>query len=98
MWPWLIILLVAWLIWRYSRPGGDCVIRLSRGAVSIRGKMSPGRRVDIERFLLEQFPEVRRLRIDVRYPRGSEALRLDITGSLSPGDRQQIRNFLTTTL
>ena len=72
MWRWLIILGVAALIWRVAQPGGDCVIRMRRGKVSIRGKLAAGRRNEIERFLLDQFRDVDRLRIDVYYPRGSQ--------------------------
>ena len=98
MWHWLIILGLALLVWRACQPRGDCVIRLRGGQVSVRGRLAAGREPEIERFLTEHFSEVHRLRIDVLYPRGSQRLRLRIAGRLTDGERQLIRNFLTTTL
>jgi hypothetical protein len=98
MWQWLIVLGVALVIWRLSRPAGDCVFRIRQGRVSTRGKIAAGKRAAIEGFLAEEFPEVRRLRIDVHYRRGTRPLRVRIRGSITPGEQQMIRNFLTTAL
>ncbi|MBL8851119.1 MAG: hypothetical protein JNG89_15675 [Planctomycetaceae bacterium] len=98
MWQWLVVLGLAALIWRYAGRSGDCVIRIRRGQVTIRGKVAAGRRAEIERFLQEQFPDVPRLRIDVSFRRSSRPLRVRIRGPISGGERQLIRNFFTTTL
>jgi hypothetical protein len=98
MWKWLILLGVAVLIWRLVEPAGDCVIRVRRGRVTIRGKIAAGRRAEIERFLAEQFPHIQRLRIEVDFQQASRPLRVRIRGRISDGERQLIRNFLTTTL
>jgi hypothetical protein len=98
MWSWLIIVGVAVLVWRATQPRSDLVIRMRRGQPSFRGKLAAGRRAEIERYLTEQFADVGRLRIDVHYPRGSRRLRVRVRGSVSPGERQQVRNFLTAVL
>jgi len=96
MWQWLIVLGVALLIWRLSRPAGDCVFRVRRGHVSTRGTIAAGKRAQVESFLAQEFPEVRRLRIDVHYRRGNQPLRVRIRGAVTPGEQQLIRNYLTT--
>lgn len=95
---WLLVIGVAFLLWWLSRPAGECVIRVRNGTVTTRGKLSAGRRADIEGFLAEEFSDVKRLRIDIDYRRGSRPLRVRIRGSISPGEKQRIRNFLTTLL
>jgi len=96
MWPWLIVIGIALVIWRLSRPAGDCVFRVRRGQVSTRGKIAAGKRAEVESFLSEEFPEAKRLRIDVHYRRGGRPLRLRIRGAVTKGEQQLIRNFLST--
>lgn len=98
MWTWLAILGVAIVVWRTCQPRGDCTVEIRRGQVAFRGKLPAGRCHQIEQYLLEYFADVSRLRIDLFYPRGTQQLRLKIRGRISPGDRQQIRNFLSTIL
>jgi hypothetical protein len=98
MWQWMLVLGVALLIWRLSRPAGDCVFRIRQGRVSTRGKIAAGKRAQVEGFLAEEFSEVRRLRIDVSYRRGSRPLKIRIRGSITPGEHQMIRNFLVNLL
>lgn len=98
MWQWLLVLGVALLIWRLGQPSGECVFRVRQGRVSSRGKIAAGKRAEIESFLAEEFPDVKRLRIDINYRKGSRPLRIRIRGAISPGEQQMIRNFLTTAL
>jgi hypothetical protein len=53
MWQWLLVVGFALFVWRLAQPAGDCVIRIRRGQVTIRGKLAAGRRAEIERFLTE---------------------------------------------
>lgn len=96
MWAWLVILGVAIVVWRTCQTRGDCTVEIRRGQVEFRGKLPAGRCHQIEQYLLQYFPDVSRLRIDIYYPRGTQQLRLKIRGRISTGDRQQIRNFLST--
>lgn len=94
--PWLILLAAAALIaWLAVRPG-DCVIRVRRGCISVKGKCPAARTVEIERYFREQFPAVSRLRVDIEYPTRRRPLKVRVKGALSRGEQQMIRNFLLT--
>ena len=95
---WLALLALAAVIWWLARSPPDLVIQLRRGRVAVTGRIAAGRKAIVERFLQEQLPEVPRLRVNVRYPRGAKPLRIDVRGRISPGERQMIRNFLLTEL
>ena len=91
---WLIVIAVGVLIWRLIVRTADCTIRFRNGRMNVRGRMATGLQQRLEQFLLSEFSAVRRLRIEISYPRASQALRIRVRGRLSPGERQMIRNFL----
>lgn len=95
---WLALIALAAVIWWLARSPPDLVIQLHHGRVEVTGRIAAGRKAIVERLLQEQLPEVPRLRVNVRYPRGGKPLRIDVRGRVSPGERQLIRNFLLTEL
>jgi hypothetical protein len=94
MLKWLIVIAVAVLIWRLMVRPADCVIRVKDGCMHVRGRLTAGLQQRLERFLSSELSAVRRLRIDISYPRPSRALKIRVRGRLALGERQMIRNFL----
>ena len=98
MLPWLILMAGAALIaWLAVKPG-DCVIRIRLGKTDVRGRFPTARRTEIEGYFEKHFSHVRRLRVDVDFPRRERPLKVRVRGRISPGERQMIRNFLLTIL
>jgi hypothetical protein len=94
MLQWLIVIAVGVLIWRLIVRPADCTIGFRDGRLHVRGRLRAGVRQRLEQFLSAEFSAVRRLRIEISYPRGSKPLRIRVRGRLSEGQRQMIRNFL----
>ncbi len=98
MFPWLILMAGAGLIaWLAVKPG-DCVIRARLGKTDVRGQFPTSRRSEVESYFEKHFAHVRRLRVDIDFPRRERPLKVRVKGRISPGERQMIRNFLLTIL
>jgi hypothetical protein len=98
MLPWLILMAGAGLIaWLAVKPG-DCVIRVRSGKTNVRGRFPAAQLAEVENYFQQHFAHVRRLRVDIDFPRRQRPLKVRVKGSLSPGERQMIRNFLLTIL
>lgn len=96
MWIWVALLALTVGIAYLSIRPGDCVIRCRAGEVVITGKIAHSQRLAVEHYLKSQFADAGRVRIDLRYPRPGQRLKVRIRGSLAEGERQMIRNFLLT--
>lgn len=75
------------------RPGSHFVIRYRRGDVRVRGQV-PSRKVGLIReFFARDLRPPGGVTVAGRYG-NQRALRLSISGTLSPAQRQRVRNFL----
>lgn len=95
---WLLIAVVLLLVWWAMRRPADCVIIWRAGRLQVSGTLPSGLQPLLEEFLVRELAESRRLRIDLRYPRGGRPLQFTVRGSVSAGERQMIRNFLLAEL
>lgn len=77
------------------QPSAQFVVRYSQGKVRFSGKFPRSHQGEAEEFLKREFSDGRR--ITIAGVRGRTAgLRIVVRGSLTEGDRQQIRNFFQT--
>lgn len=98
MLPWIILMASAGLIAWLAVKRGDCVIRTRLGNVDVSGRFPASRRPEVVRYFEQHFSHVRRLRVDIDFPRRTAPLKVRIKGRISPGERQMIRNFLLSIL
>jgi hypothetical protein len=85
----LVVLAVA-LFWQPS----DFSIRVHGGRVSCKGQLPRVLHQALADFILQEFPGRRTFLI--KGSRHSGRLRLWFRGRLSPGEKQRLRNFLTS--
>lgn len=97
LWFWLLLAGVAVFIFVTYRRPADFTIVVRQGDVSLSGKLPASKRAAIGEFFRRNLATARRL--TVRGTWGTQGkLRVSVSGSASPDQRQQIRNFLLTEL
>lgn len=89
---WLVIAgLIALAVYVIRSPW-NFRIRVRDGVVDVEGPAMRGKRDQIVEFFQQDMPNVRRAKVQGLWQR--KRLQLRFGGSLSPGERQRIRNFL----
>src|SRR5262249_11958920 len=90
--PVILLCLVGWMCFVVLQPRCDVVIRWSRGVLRHLGAFGPSKCNELEAFLQGEFGDSRLAIYGVKTRAGM--MRWTIRGRLTPGERQQIRNFL----
>ena len=89
----VLLTVMGGICWSLLVAPAEYVIRYSRGLVRFDGKFPASRRAEVEEFFKREFAGHGRIKVSaVRVPK--RGLRFVIRGKMTPGDRQQIRNFL----
>ena len=91
----VVVLLVLLVLWR-TGTGYDFKVKLRGRAVGVTGKrLSAGLRASLVQFFENDFPPKQRLTIYGRR-RANRTYELRFHGRVSAGEKQQVRNFLTS--
>jgi len=92
----LFVVLVVLLVLRRAGVGYDFKVKLRGRQVSVTGKrVTPGLRSSLVQFFENDFPPKQRLTVYGRR-RANRTYELRFHGRVSAGEKQQVRNFLTS--
>jgi hypothetical protein len=94
----LVLGAIGLLLWWAAQPRADFVITTSAAGVRFRGSLALAHQGLISQFFAQEFQPPRRLRVLGCRTRRDRRLYLRFRGMLSAGERQRIRNFLTSVL
>jgi hypothetical protein len=94
----LLVAGVGSIIWSMLSPPVLFRILLRDGHVRTTGRVPPRASAEIEEFFQANFSHQQQLCVDVLPPTARFRSRVHITGTLSEGEKQLIRNFLLTHL
>ena len=89
------IILVAFfgvICWSVLHPPAEFSIHYSQGTVQIKGKFPRSRHAEVEEFFKREFADQQRITVRAIKARQG-GLRIVVRGTVTEGDRQQIRNF-----
>ena len=93
----VVLLLASAILVAILRKRFDFTIRCSREEVTLQGKIPKSKHSEIKGFFAREFQNYEKITIFGK-KKNEGQLVLKIRGNLSPGKRQQIRNFLLTLL
>lgn len=94
---WLLPGLAVLALWYFGRSWScNLRIRVRGGDVQVAGKVGAMQAQPIASFWREQLGEIRHAWVDGHWD--GRRLQLRCSGSLSPGQRQRLRNFLVSIL
>ena len=92
----LLVILIVLIVLRGAGVGYDFKVRLRGRSVSVSGKrLSAGLRSSLVQFFENDFPPKTRLTIYGRR-RANRTYELRFHGRVSAGEKQQVRNFITS--
>ena len=87
---------VGWIVWSMLSPPVLLRISMKGGRARITGRMAQRTGAEIEEFFQSNFPHQPHVRIAVLSPTAQHRSRIRITGEVSDGEKQLIRNYLLT--
>lgn len=87
-----VVAVIAWVL--LGPPASRLTIRVRRGEVQLRGAVPEARRRDLLEFFGSSFPAAGDFTVRILEPRLGRRPGFRITGDLTPGEVQQIRNYL----
>lgn len=90
----IVPLLLAVLVFLFVRRRADIRIHVRGEKVQVVGKLPPNRRMMLRDFFLNDFPRYPRLTVLLTRRRRERTWKVIVRPNVSPGETQQLRNFL----